>query len=258
MRHADGTVHFSTLKKLALSPAHYRVACESETDPSRGMRIGTGSHFLLLGPREGQRVVCFPGEDRRSKGWKDFAAENDGADILTLPEWSECESIAKAVLADPVAGPMLAAARKEVPLKWTSAGLPCSTSGVDLVGPGWLAELKTTTTTEPTAWARQALRMHYHCQLAWYEEGARANGIDVSGGLWIIGVEIAAPWAVTCFELTEGTILAARKSVGLWLEKLRACELNNSWPTYTQTAIPLDLPVWMTDETEADDGEEAA
>ncbi len=71
----------------------------------------------------------------------------------------------------------------------------------------------------------------------------------------LIGVETKPPYAVTVFELTEDAIAQGRKMCAIWLERLRASEENDFWPTYAQAPVPFDLPPWMStgDDEDADD-----
>jgi len=256
MRHPDGTAHFSLLKHMQRSPAHYAEACRAAAsgtrEPTRPMRVGIGVHVQVLGPRDGQQVVIFPGEARRGKEWTAFAADFLGAEILTSPEWEDARPIAMAVKADPVAAPLLVG-RYEVPLRWTMHGVECATDGVDVVGDGWIADLKTTTNTEPGVWSRHALAMQYTAQAVFYAEGCRQNGIDTSKGVFFIGVEDKAPHAVTVLRMTpESTELGAR-CLSLWLEQLRACEAAGQWPSYVQAPVDLVVPAYMGVDEDADD-----
>ncbi len=253
----DGTHHFSQLKKLALSGKQYLHACNTPHEPTRAMLIGTGVHHIVLGPRPGAPVLRYPGDSRRGKAWTDFVAANPGAEILTEPEWGEAEEIATAVLTDPVAVARLTGARFEVPLTWEDGGIKCSTSGIDIISNDGeeLCDLKTTNTVEPEAWKRQAFKMFYPHQMVWYRRGARANGLKVSRGLFLLGVETKAPFEVVELELTEGMLDLAEKTVSLWLEKLRVYTECKQWPGYAQSSVPLDVPAWMRDEEEADGDE---
>ncbi len=259
VRHEDGTCHFSLLKRMALSPAHYRVACETPIETTRAMRVGTVAHNIVLGPRLARPLIRFDGDTRTTKDWKAFVLEQPpGAEIVTAPEWADGEAIARAVMADPVARPLLEGQRFEVPLKWTDGGIECATDGVDVIGGllgGYLADLKTTSSTEPDKWKRHAWNRHYMSQLAFYEAGAKANGFKTDRGLFIIGVEATAPFAVTVLKLSNQMVEQGRKCVALWLERLRACEESDFWPTYVQSIVDFDLPAWVP-QADDDDGEE--
>ncbi len=105
--------------------------------------------------------------------------------------------------------------------------------------------------------------MKYPQQLAFYRRGARANGIDVSHGLFVLGVETKAPYEVVDLVLTEDMIEYADRCVSLWLERLRsylgACpnpKTYRDWPGYAQTPIPFDVPHFLR--TSRDDEEDDA
>lgn len=257
----DGTVHFSSLKQFARSPAHYKAAIERPMESTRGMRIGTGTHHLVLGPTQRQPVVWYPGASRRGKEWDKFAAENEASTILTAPERAEAEAIATAVLADREARKLLESSRYEVPLSWLAGGIECGTRGIDVVGDGYIADLKVTRSTKPDELQREVARMHYHAQMAFYDAAARANHIDVSRGMFLLCVESKYPFVVTVLEMTERVLEEGRKCVGLWLEKLRQCDEADHWPGYVQAPVPWQLPSWLEDEDDAielDDEEDAA
>jgi len=260
----DGTLHFSDLKKMALSARQYLYGVNNPIKPTTQMLIGTAVHFHLLGPRHGAKpLVIFEGKRRSGKEWDSFFARNGGAEILTAPEWERASYIAEAILVDPVARARLDGARYEVPLSWEESGFRCSTSGVDIISGAALADLKTTASTHPETWERHAFKMFYHCQMAWYRRGARANGIDCSRGLYLLGVETSPPFEVVELELTEKMIDLADRTLSLWLEKLRQCVLScpeprafSDWPGYAAASVPWELRKRQREDEESDEDED--
>ena len=87
--------------------------------------------------------------------------------------------------------------------------------------------------------------MMYHAQMAFYDTGAKSNGIDTSKGLYLIGVEDKAPYPVTVLRLTAETLDAGKRACALWLERLRMCQDSDQWPGYTQSVVDFVLPDWM-------------
>jgi hypothetical protein len=248
----DGTHSFSHLKRLNLSGRQYIHAVNAENDPTPSMLLGTAVHRLVLGGRPGHRVIRFDGKARKGRMWEAFRDANADAEILTAPEWRHAEQIAEAVIADPLARARLDGASLEVPLAWEEDGIKYSTSGVDILGNSALGDLKTASTTNPEELQRQAFKLLYHCQLAFYRRGARANGIDVSRGLFLLCVETKAPFEVVDLELTEGLVDLADRTVSLWLEKLKNYRESNQWPGYAQSPIAWDVPAWMRADDEED------
>lgn len=256
----DGACHFTHLKKLSLSPSHYLHSVNVPFEPSRAMLMSTAVHQILLGPRSDKKVVVYPGDARRGNDWKTFAALNAGNDILTQPEWDDAATAAAVLEKNPLIREALDGARTEVPLRWSDNGIPCSTSGVDIVGRGMLGDLKGTHSAHPDIWTRTAFRMAYHCQLVWYRRGAIANGIDCSRGLFVLGYEMTPPYAVVPLELTEGLIDLGERTVTLWLERLKVLRESipeprtaQDWPAYVQSPMPWEPPAWMQDDEEDGD-----
>jgi PDDEXK-like domain of unknown function (DUF3799) len=259
----DGTHHHSTLKKLALSGAQYLQAVNYPTKPTSAMLLGSLVHFLILGARTGAKpLIKYDGQTRQGNAWKEFAALHSDSEILTAPEWAEGEEIAEEIRNDPAVRARITGARLEVPLVWEEGGLKFSTSGVDILTSDDAAgDLKTTTSVNPETWTKQAFRMHYPQQLALYRRGLRAHGIRCSRGLFLLGAEIRAPFECVDLELTEGMIDFADRTVSLWIEKLRVYRESiphpkkpKDWPGYAQSPIPFDVPTWMQEGDEDDDG----
>ncbi len=264
----DGSLHFSHLKRIARSGQQFLREVNKPTRATTAMMIGSVVHILTLGARPGKLVLRYDGKSRATNEYKAFRAKHpDDAEILTAPEWDLAERIAESVLADPLAIDRLAGARFETPLEWEELGIRCSTSGVDILtaSPCALGDLKTTRCAEPEAWQRDAFRMYYPQQLAWYQRGCRANGIAVPGGLFLLGVETVEPFEVVDLDLTERMIDFADSSVALMLERFKSYRdavpsprTFKDWPGYAQSRIAFDVPSWMQDDDENEDEEEAA
>lgn len=246
----DGSIHFSTLKQMAKSPAHYAWRCKNpHTEQTRDMRIGTAVHHLVLGQNERHNVWVFEGDARRGKAWEDFAARHKGDTILTMPEALEAEPIADAVVADPVARTILNGTRREVPLQWTDNGIPCATTGIDIVGPGYIADLKVVHNAEPDYLMKHALRMGWHAQLIWYRGGYLELFPNMTPfDLHLLCVESSPPHCVTVLTLSPEVIEAGQKCVRAWMERLKVCAESGVYPGYTMSPVTWALPEWMTDQ----------
>lgn len=272
--HTDGYVHFSDLKQIAKSPAHYKWRCEHPMQPTRDMLIGSAVNARVLGrsPRK-PLLVWRNSPSRAGNAYKAYKASNPHADILTGTEWNESEPIADAVLSDPVAAEILGrplhkagtiprdpdgSVSYEVPLTWTDNGIPCATTGIDIVGPGYLADLKVVHNAEPEYLQRHALRMGWHAQLVWYRGGLLAQESEYPGSasilealdklqLHLLCVESSPPHCVTVLTLSPEVIEAGEKCVRAWMERLKVCADSDSWPGYVQSPVVWALPEWMTE-----------
>ena len=254
----DGALHFSTAKHAAESPAHFRHAIANPLEPTKAMRIGTIVHRIVLGPQRDHNVVIYPGT-RNGHIWELFQKAHANDLIVTKSEWAEAEPIAEAIKAHDGAKELLDGARFEVPIRWENSGIPCSTRGIDLVHDRAkkIVDLKTTVCAKPRKFFRQAERMFYHAQLAHYEDGALANGIDTSGGVFLIAAETKPPYPVQIIEVPADVREWGRRQLSLWIGTLRNCAEIDHWPAYSQSPVRWELPVWAVDDDE-DDEDEAA
>lgn len=231
-------VHFSDLKQMAKSPAHYLYSVEHGVEETRAMRIGSAVHAMILGGT----FHLYEGE-RRGKAWAEFRdAHRDGATIITSSEHDDARAIADAVLASPEAAEILSGPREtEKPIEWTWLGRACA-GRLDLVKPDLVADLKITSSAELDRFAAHAVRMGWHAQLPWYQRGLGRDPVKSRSVL--IAVEDRAPNAVTVRELTERAADAGDRLCRLWMERVIGCEAASAWPGYAQTVVPLDLPAW--------------
>jgi hypothetical protein len=231
----DGFVHWSNLRHIATSAAHYRVAVERRSEPTYAMRFGSLVHALVLG---GVEIAVWQGT-RALKGYKPFEEENKGKLIVTQDELDRASLCANAVLNDRVASKYLDGTRERT-LEWQYQDRACS-SRLDVIGKeGDLSDLKVCSTTDPDRLTYACKKMGYHAQLAFYRMAAIALGYRVRATR-ILAVESAPPFNVTVLTLTESTIAIGEKLNHLWMERLLACESANQWPGYVQCEVAWDM-----------------
>lgn len=229
-------VHFSTLKAMALSPAHYRYGLSARHD-TPAMRLGRAVHaYVLLG----QAPVVFEGAARRGKAWESFAAATPRPeDALLLDDADAVFAMGNAVLAHDEAMEALAGER-EVRLRWEWLGRQCEGTA-DVLSPTGVCDLKTTRTPHADRFIREALGRSYHAQLWWYGNGAQASGRPRPAAASLVVVESMPPYVVTVYRLTLRALAAGERLARSWMERLLACEEADCWPGYAQCAIPLDV-----------------
>jgi exodeoxyribonuclease VIII len=227
-------LRFSELKEIRKSPAHFRAAYETVRDEDVSLRIGQLTHTLILG---GDAFAVYEGE-RRGNAWKDFQAKHPNTFIVTEKEFARANRVALAARKDPVARPLLEGL-KEQELTWEAFGRKCA-GRVDIIGSNFIADVKTTRYAEPGFFSREALRRAYHAQLAWYSQGAQANGHAVNN-MYLLGVETGAPYAVTVLRVTMRAEEEGRKLLRLWVERVATSEASNEWPGYVQAPVDLDI-----------------
>lgn len=254
----DDPVHFSNLKRIATSPAHY-LASIGPQDDTDAYALGRLTHALILGGK----YAVYEGV-RRGKEWDRFKAEQLGAgltdeQLYTSSQFAQARAMSDAVLSDPIA-PMYLRGEHEVPMEWTApTGRRCATRGIDVLNRErkFITELKTATCTAPWKFGWEAKRYGYHAQGAFYQNACRLAGIEIND-VYIISVEKKKPYAVTVFHLTPRLLIEGDKLCRSWLECLRTCEEGNCFPPYAQYVVELDVDEDQGDVTLMIDGEEVA
>lgn len=256
MIQAADRVHFTHLKAMNESPAHYQASVEVGFE-REGFGFGRLVHYLTLLPKEAyeRAFVVWDHKDksgeklapRNGKVWEAFKEAANGLDIFTSKEVAEAHVLAAAVKNDPVVrrlGLLNPANDTEKLIDWNFAGVPFRSHldilGVTSSGRRFVADLKTTQSAKPDRFRWEARRLHYHAQLATYEKAAESIGRRVDDAL-IIAVEKSVPYAVTVFLVTpalleEGSVLTRK-----WLELYRVCAKADQWPGYTQDVETIDV-----------------
>jgi hypothetical protein len=226
-------VRFSSLEKIAQSPAHYQVAARQTAT----MRKGSYSHALLLGTSD--HWAIYDGV-RRGKEWESFKADHDGKEILSRSESSDAIALAEAVERHRDAMALLREGEQEKRLEWEFLGRNCAGTP-DVRHADRIVDLKTTRCSEPGRFVRDATFRLYHAQLAWYLDGVTLSGVGTPREAWIVAVESTPPYPVTVLKLTDNALNAGRRACRLWMERLLACEAADSWPGYCEAAVDFDV-----------------
>lgn len=231
----SGALHWSKLRFMRQSPAHYQHFSRVPFTMTPAMKLGWLAHALVLG---GEGPVVWEGQ-RRGKAWLEFKEQHDPDRIVTASEMATAENIADAVQANPEARCVLEDGVPERTMEWAVAGRVCA-GRTDVAGLG-LTELKVTD-CDPAKFPWHARRMGWHGQLAWYGEGARiAHGVEFDR-YSVVAVEPKPPHAVCVYDLSERT---TEEGTRLWrslFDRLLVCEASDEWPGYSQTILPWDVP----------------
>lgn len=231
------------LKAIGRSPAHGYLSLSGEGDDegeSAAISLGTTVHALLQGKTD---IVVYPGPVRRGKEWEKFKALNAGARIVLQQERDQAMGMAEALVGNKDAARLLTASRvrREETILFDHLGRACrSTPDLASRSWSWFADLKTTRCADPDRFRWDALRMHYHVQVAMQRLAIRAKGGNPKEA-FIIAVESAKPWPVSVMLVDEDSLIAGEKQMHLWLERLIGCEAAGFWPGYVQSVVPLNI-----------------
>jgi hypothetical protein len=244
-------VRFSTLKMFSISPAHYLHAVQRGYDETLSMRIGSGAHAILFG----QPYTVWTGKTRNGKAWEAFEDEHAGELILNARELAEAHAIAESIRAHATAMRLLFTDTKvETRIDWEWHGrdfrsTPDAASRIHCV------DLKCLRSADPEKVLWQSAKMHYNAQAALYRRALNSTGASIKEN-YLVVVENKAPYPVTVLRFTDTALEQGDRSCALWMEQLRSCEDNNTYPGYVQTIVDLDMPSSGLDEFTFEEEEE--
>jgi hypothetical protein len=231
----------SHLKQMARSPAHCRHSILNDWEQTLAMRLGVGTHSLLLG---GPPVLLCPTKQRRGKdfdAWK--ARQVEGAIVLTKKEYAKAHAMAASVRANQQAAQVLFAPGTiyEDTIYWEQKGRK-RRSTPDARTKSHLVDLKTTRDASPEKFHWDAIRMGYHVQLADYANAMEWDGGSQPKDVYIVAVESKEPFLCTVHRLTSGSLERGSKLSAEWLDKLIECEATGVWPGYADQILDFDVP----------------
>lgn len=244
-RRLDG-LNWTRLKSLRTSALQFKFDSEHPREETAALRIGVAAHALVLEPAElERRFVVYEGKVRRGKEWDAFQLANPGKIICNQTEWDNAIAAGKSVVANRHAHIYLRNGIHELALTWkdeqTGLDLKCR---ADHAGP-WLVELKSTGVIQPRLFAGLVARMGYHCQLAYQDEGLRANGIETYPEKIMIVVQSEAPFDVIVYRIPAHVVEVGRAEVRKLLARLVECRAKNTWPGIApEGTLEFSLPAW--------------
>jgi hypothetical protein len=254
--HALPGLSNSGISDLLQSPYHYY---SRHLDPGRPARDetqaqqdGTIAHCAILEPNEfDKRYRVGPDVSRATKAWKE-AEEKARADGLTLikPEqYDRALRQSAAVWMIPDAAEALSSGRPEVSAIWrdpeTHVTCRCRPDWVHETGGGViLLDVKTYSDASPREFERQAARMAYHRQDAWYTDGyAIASGKPVLGFIFV-AVEMPWPNAASASMFDDDARAAGRRQCREAVSIYSECLDTGRWPGYPAGIELIRLPSW--------------
>ncbi len=252
----DIPTRFSLLKLLALSPAHYRAACQHSQDDSLASRLGsmsgardrkdayrfgTAVHGLI---DDKEVAVYKERRDPRAQKYKDFQAEAAArgcVEILNEKEMRKAQLVADAIRRNTNAARLLFDGTiREQRIDWKFCGKDVR-STPDSRAPNHSTDIKTAVTAQPEVFRRQGFRLFYHCQGALYCDAIEdATGTRPSD-VYLVVVEKSDPFPVSILRITDRALDVGAKLNRLWIEQLLACERANTWPEYLEDIGTFDL-----------------
>ncbi|MEN6542335.1 PD-(D/E)XK nuclease-like domain-containing protein [Parvibaculum sp.] len=220
--------------------------------------VGSAVHLLYLEREKyADSIAVIDADDWRKKEAQ--AARDEAREAGTIPllkkTADELELMRAALLSHPIAGKAFSGAGfSELSLVWKDAE-----TGVWLKArPDWtpasfnfLVDLKTSTTANPSDFARKAYGLGYHMQAAWYLDAVEAVTGEKAKNFWFVVQDKNAPYLCSVAAFDEDAVAAGRAKNREAIRMFADCIERNDWPGYRQentpdrdTAFILALPGW--------------
>ena len=249
--HADRESLSSSGARKLLPPSTPEIFHDAIRNPrySDAFDVGHAAHAQVLGV--GGEIVVVDAPDWRTKAAREQRdqAHAEGKTPLLEATAMEVMAMAAAVRMHPLASAVLAAGMPELSGYWHD-----QTTGARLrYRPDWLTthqgrvlcvDYKTSTTADPTTFARKAADYGYHQQAAWYLDGLAANGIADDAEFWFIAQSKARPYPVTVLRYDAEAIAAGRTVNRQAIDLYARCRETGQWPGYPEHVHTIALPPW--------------
>ncbi len=183
---------------------------------------------------------------KSGRGWREYNRRY-GVTILTHKEVRQVEETVRAVLAYPLAGPLLDGATYQASLFWKDleTGFPCR-SRPDIMSRnlGWI-DLKTSASAALHDFNRTITKLRYQWQAAMALDAARILDLDIPEEWYWIVVEPTPPYRVEVSDPAPLSLIEVGRDEYLCaLRKFKLCYERDYWPVSSGVPQPYDLQEW--------------
>lgn len=252
-RMAEG-ISSTDLKKIAKSPAHYRYWKDNPQQDTPALLFGRAAHKYMLEKDDFfTEFAVAPNVDKRTKvgkeEWALFEADNQGKDIISADDFQKIKEMYDALYSTPFVS-LLLNGKKELSyfLKDEETGLvmKCRPDCQTQVGDTHiLIDYKTTDNADSDEFMKQAIKLMYDLQMAYYKDITdKIKGVEHS--VMFIAQEKTPPYCVNVLEANEYFIKSGRDMYRTMLDRYVECERTGNWYGYMQGEInSLGLPNWL-------------
>lgn len=245
----------SALDIIDKSPAHYLAWLRSEKESTPAQAFGSALHCAVLTPKlyEEQYAIA-PECDKRTKTGKelyqDFLEKSAGKTPITSDQAAKIEEMKAALIAHPVAAPLLTNGEAEQSFFWIDprTGLLCKCRPDYLRYDGICIDIKTTEDARFKAFQRSSYSYRYHVQGAYFTDGIFQATQKECSDFVIIAIEKEPPYGIMVYRLDDLAIDTGRVSYEMNLDtaknfKEHPEKYTTVYPE-SESPVELSLPAW--------------
>lgn len=252
-RRAEG-ISSSELKKIAVSPMHYKYWKENPQERTPALLFGAAAHKYMLEKEDiDKEFIVAPNCDRRTKEgkavWQSFVDASNGKEVITQDDMDKIKGMYDALYNTPFVKQLLSG-DKELSFFWNDAdtGLICKVrpDAITKIGDTVvLIDYKTCDNADTDRFMRDAIKFKYDLQLAYYRDGLEANDIHVDSVIFI-AQEKSAPYCVNILEASNEFLMSGKDMYTTYLNVYKECKETDNWYGYVNGEVnTLNLPKWL-------------
>jgi hypothetical protein len=261
-RNVNEREYHADLTTLSASGAKVLLGKRPPAQDSEALQFGRLVHIILLEPHRLERefVDLDPeiiglrkngtkaDNPKNTDAWREavFKAEQAGLTILDAAVLNHARAVAQAVQEHPEASRLLAAATEHELSAYADHPTGANVRArFDLVGPGFIADIKTARDGDPEWFGKTVNGLMYHVSAANYINCARANGLDADRFDLIVVEKEPTPggdYRVSVMEMHPDAIDKGRELMSLACERWLALGKRIDLPGYGEGRHVVDLP----------------
>jgi len=259
--------YHSDTTTLSASGAKILLGKRAPAPDSEALAFGRLVHVVLLEPHRLDEYVDLNPDiigikkdgakadnPKNTNAWRDavFAAKRDGLTIIDSGMLAHANALADAIRKHPEAANMLTyATGREVSLYADHPSGARVRARLDLIGPGYIGDIKTCRDADPATFGRVVNGLMYHVSAANYLDVARANGIKVDRYDLICVEKDPTPggdYRVSVMEIHEDAIDKGRELMAEACARWLALGKRVDLPSYGPDRHVVDLPAYAYDD----------
>ena len=250
---AEG-VSSTDLKHIAKSPAHFRYWKDNPQEDTPSLLFGRATHKYILEKDDFfKEFAIAPVIDRRTKAgkeaWEKFQEENEGKDVISSDDFEKIKEMHKVLYETRFVNQLLSG-KKELSFflrdEETGVTMKCRPDCLTEIGDAkFLIDYKTTENADTDEFVKQAIKLMYDMQLAYYK-----NILDkITGNNYTVifmAQEKNPPYCVNVMEANEYFMQSGKEMYRTMLDIYAECEKTGNWYGYVEDGInALGLPNWL-------------
>lgn len=252
-RKSDG-ISSTELKKIAISPMHYRFWKDNPQEDTPALLFGRAAHKYMLEKDDFfNEFAVAPNINRRTNAgkeeWAKFVEDNKGKDVITQDDLDKAKAMYEVLYKTPFVDKLLSG-KKELSFFATdeTTGLKIKARPDCLLTIGdttILIDYKTCENADTERFMNKAIDLKYDLQLYHYKYVLELNGIHVDSVMFI-AQEKSAPYCVNVLEASEGFLASGKDMFETYMGVFKECTETNNWYGYVNGEVnTLNLPKWL-------------